>query len=285
MRAPHSMICAYLVACAAALSTAGEETSHKHPARDLVLSDRVLVIGHRGDSLVCPENTLPAFESAVGCGCDLVELDYFHSADGVPVVVHDKTLDRTTDAKEIFSAEQISVKSKSLAELMKLDAGKWFDVKFAGTRLPTLEEALDTIQKGSLTLIERKAGDAKTLVDLLRRKNLVRNVVVQAFDWDFLADCHALEPDLVLGALGNNKLDDAKLANVERTGARVIGWEANFLRAATIQRIHDAGYRSWAWTVDNPDKAQRLLAAGVNGLITNVPSQMKALLAEQSQQK
>src|SRR5581483_3094013 len=117
-----------------------ERDASDNRVRQLVLSDQPLVIAHRGDSSEFPENTLPAFEAAVEIGCDLVELDYHESADGVMVVIHDDTLDRTTDAKELFGGEQIAVKSKTWAELSRLDAGKWFDPKFAGTRLPTLEQ-------------------------------------------------------------------------------------------------------------------------------------------------
>ena len=82
--------------------------------------------------------------------------------------------------------------SKSLAELEPLDAGSWFGRKFRGTRLPTLDRALDVIQNGSVTLIERKDGDAKTCVELLRKKGIADQVVVQAFDWDYLRDVHEL---------------------------------------------------------------------------------------------
>lgn len=249
-------------------------------ARNLVQSDRTLVIAHRGDSLTNPENTLPAFASAVEAGADLVELDYVHSADGVPVVIHDTTLDRTTDACQVFGSEKILVKDKLLAELLKLDAGKWFDDSFAGTRLPTLEEALDTIQNGSVTLIERKQGDAKTCVELLRRKGLVHEVVVQSFDWKFLADCYELEPDLVIGALGLEEFKPAQLKTIEKTGAKVIGWQAKSLTPEAIEQMHDAGYKVWAWTVDRPAQAQQLVEWGADGIITNAPARIRALVAE-----
>jgi hypothetical protein len=92
-------------------------------ARALVEAPRVLVIAHRGDSAAAPENTLPAFASAIRAGADLVELDYHHSADGVPVVLHDPTLDRTTDARARFGAQNVEVATKSLEELLQLDAG------------------------------------------------------------------------------------------------------------------------------------------------------------------
>ncbi|MBW8883372.1 MAG: hypothetical protein JF612_01060 [Planctomycetia bacterium] len=137
------------------------------PARQLILAPRVLVIAHRGNSSVAPENTLPAFQSALDAKADLVELDYFHSADGVPVVIHDQILDRTTNAEDILGQSKLLVGGLPLADLRKLDVGGWFDDKFAGTKMPTLVEVLNLIQTSSVTLIERKAGDAAALVRLL----------------------------------------------------------------------------------------------------------------------
>src|SRR5262249_41675355 len=153
------------------------------------------------------------------------ELDYHHSSDGVPLVIHDDTLDRTTNSRALWGAQKIKVAARPLADLLKLDAGTWFDARFAGTRLPTLEESLDVIQAGSMTLIEHKAGDAQTCIELLKRKGLLDQVVVQSFHWDFLEDCHRLAPDLTLGALGEKDVTAEKLDRIARTGASVVGWE------------------------------------------------------------
>ncbi|MCA9102681.1 MAG: hypothetical protein KDA63_16085 [Planctomycetales bacterium] len=249
-------------------------------AADLVASPRVLVIAHRGNSSVAPENTLPAFRAAVEVGADLVELDYYHSADGIPVTFHDKTLDRTTDAVARWGTVEVAVTSKSLAELRMLDAGAWFDRRFTGTQIPTLDESLDVIQNGSMTLIERKHGDAKTCIELLRQKQLLDRVVVQAFDWDFLKDCRQLEPSLALGALGGDPLTDEQLAEIQTFSPQVVGWQAKSLDADTIRRIHERGMKAWAWTVDDVDHADALVAAGIDGIITNVPERVRAHLAK-----
>src|SRR5687768_12268007 len=116
------------------------------PAQKLVMGNRLLIIAHRGNSSVAPENTLPAFQAALDAKSDLIELDYFHAADGVPVVIHDEILDRTTDAEGIFGKTGLVVGDFSSTDLRKLDLGTWFDDKFAGTRMPTLSESLDLIQ-------------------------------------------------------------------------------------------------------------------------------------------
>ena len=262
-----------LVAADAALSTAGQRVN----------APGVLVIAHRGDSKVAPENTLPAFASAVKAGADMVELDYLHSADGVPVVFHDKDLDRTTNACAVWGDMKIRLSEKTLAELRMLDAGVWFNQQFAGTLIPTLDEALDTIQAGSITLIERKAGDPNTCVELLKRKKLIPHVVVQAFDWDFLEGCRKLSDDLAITALGHKEVTPEKLDDIARTGARVIAWEDKYTTPETIQEIHDRGYKAWVWTVDDPKRVAELVAAKVDGIITNRPSEtreaIRALLA------
>ncbi len=246
------------------------------PAAQLVNSSRVLVIGHRGDSKVAPENTLPAFASAVKARADLVELDYYHSADGVPVVIHDSTLDRTTDACKLWNAKKIKVTGKSLADLKLLDAGSWFSAEFAGTRLPTLAQAIDTIQAGSITLIERKGGDPATCVKLLKQKKLLDAVVVQAFDWKYLEGCHQLDPSLVMAALGDGPLKPERLERIQQTGARVVAWEDKHTTEDSIAAIHAQGWKAWVWTVDKPDRVRELVRSKIDGIITNRPAETRA---------
>lgn len=250
-------------------------------ARDLIFSDRVLLIAHRGDSRVAPENTLPAFRSAIRVGVDFVELDYVHSADEVPIVIHDATLDRTTNARTLWpGTEKIPVASKSLDELRTLDAGTWFHEKFADARLSTLAEAVEVIAAGACLMIERKAGDADACLRVLHERSAIDRVVVQAFDWAFIERCRAISPDVVLGALGDKQATTEKLDQAQKLGAAVVGWDAKTLDAATIAAIHARGMKAWAWTVDDPDRARELIAAGLDGLISNVPATMKPIVAE-----
>ena len=251
-------------------------------AARVVREPRLLVLAHRGDSRAAPENTLPAFASALQLGVDLVELDYVHSADGVPIVFHDKTLDRVTDARRVFAGQDVAIASKTLAELRRLDAGSWYGATFAGTRIPTLEEALRLISRGALTMIERKAGDAATLVSLLQRLGQVEQVVVTAFDWQFLADCHALEPKVVLGALGTKILTAAQLEQAIKVGAGVIGWDDGFVTREHVELVHGRGLRAWVWTVDDPLRAEQLMAYGVDGLISNLPAKVTRWSKESS---
>lgn len=261
----------------------GETVATRQKAADLVGSDRVLVIAHRGDSGSHPENTIPAFQSAVKIGSDLVELDYVHTSEGTPLVIHDKTLDRTTDAVSQWGGKNIKVSKKKLAELETLDAGSWFDQQFAGTRLPTLEQAIDVIQEGSTTLIERKGGDAKTCVDLLEKKNLIDQVVVQSFDWNYLRDCRKNSPTLVLGALGFDKVTPRKLKEIASMDVQAVGWSHGDMDARWIEEFHKHGLQTWVYTVDDLDRVDELVDAGIDGIITNRPALVKAHLAARQQ--
>src|SRR5205085_6132915 len=129
-----------------AMDMKGAETDL--PAINLLNSRRPLVIGHRGYCQFAPENTLPSFQLAMAAGADLVELDYYHSKDGQLIVIHDGDLDRTTDATNRWRQSKIKIESRTAAEIQSLDAGSWFDPKYAGTKIPLLSEALDTIQQG-----------------------------------------------------------------------------------------------------------------------------------------
>ena len=247
------------------------------PAQSLIDSPGLLVIAHRGNSSVAPENTLPAFQSALDAKADLVELDYFHSADGVPVVIHDQILDRTTNAEEVLGQPKLLVGGLPLADLRKLDLGGWFDDKFAGTKMPTLAEALDLIQTSSVTLIERKAGDAAALVRLLEEKQRTDRVVVQAFDWKFVTECRRLSPRLALGTLSGKPANAEQIKAAAETGADVIVWDHEKIGRREIAQIHQLGKKAWAYTIDDPKRARLLIAAGIDGIITNKPAEMRKL--------
>lgn len=247
------------------------------PAQKLINEKRTLVIAHRGNSSVAPENTLPAFQAALDAKADLIELDYYHSADGVPVVIHDEILDRTTNAEDIFGMPKLVVGSFPAAELRRLDAGSWFDEEFLHARIPTLVESLDLIQSGSVTLVERKQGDADTIVRLLKEKNLLDKVVVQAFDWKYVARCRELAPNLALATLSGKPAAPEQIEAAAATGADVIVWDHQKISRREIEQIHKLGKKAWAYTIDDPERARLLVAAGLDGVITNKPTEMMSL--------
>lgn len=237
------------------------------------------MIAHRGASSHAPENTLPAFYAALEANADLVELDYVHTADGVPVCFHDNKLDRTTNAPEILGRTNIPIRLATMSDLRRLDAGAWFGAEFAGTSIPTLAEALDVIQSRSVALIERKQGDPATCVKLLRDTKRIDRLIVQSFDWDFLAACHRLEPGLALAALGDKDLTDTKLDAIARTGSVVVGWDHRRIGRPAIEAIHRRGWKAWVFTVNEPNRAVQLVTEGADAIITDDPALMWRHLA------
>ena len=262
------------------------------PALKLFEESRPLIIGHRGYCALAPENTLPSFQLALEAGADLVELDYHHTRDGVPLVIHDDTLDRTTDARKRWKQRRIKVAGQTAAEIQMLDAGSWFHKKFAGTKVPLLVEALDLIcGAGSIAVIEHKSGDAETLTRLLRGRKVIDRVAVISFDWAFLREIHQREPGLLLGALGrperlingqtpsrrSRKLDARWLGELTKTKARLAVWSRQVSESA-IRLAHESGLKVWIYTVDTARTARRLAGIGVDGIITNRPREIRRAL-------
>lgn len=250
-------------------------------ASALIATPRPLIIAHRGWSAVAPENTLPSFQFGLRAGADLVELDYHHTADGVPIVIHDSTVKRTTNASQLWPETDLHVAKHPLATLKTLDAGAWFDRRYTGIQLPTLAEALDCINAGSVTLIERKAGDPATLARLLKERSEINRVVVQSFDWDFLRELHSLISEQILAALGPRGRSDGRpmtdadkilgpdqLEAIGAIGARVAVWSRD-VNAASIEAAHARDIKVWIYTIDDPAEMRRLFALGVDGIITN----------------
>lgn len=266
-------------------------------AEVLLRLDRPLVIAHRGFSSIAPENTLAAFEQALVAGADLTELDYHHTQDGRLVVIHDYSLDRTTDATNRWGGTNLKVADYPLEKLRELEAGNWFKQPHAGQRLPELGAALDVIQRGSITLIERKAGDAAACVALVRSKSLLNQVVVQSFNWDYLRDYHTQEPTQILAALGppgskdgrrltdsEKKLSAEWCAEVQAAGVRVVAWNREVDRRG-VHAAHRRGLKVWVYTINDEKTAQRLLSAGVDGIITDQPTMLWKLMASRAVRK
>jgi len=230
-------------------------------------SGDVLSIAHRGNSMFAPENTLAAFYAAQG-KADLVETDARVSSDGKLVIMHDATVDRTTDGIGAIS-------SMTLAELKLLDAGSWFASQFVGERIPLLAEMVTNTLLFAVPLIEQKTGSASAYVSELQRLGAITNIVLQSFDWNFLAAVHALEPTIPLCALGSGTLSTTTLTTITNTGARTVAWEKASVTPALISLVHDWGLSLFVWTVDNSAEIQNFINLGVDGIISNDPASVR----------
>ena len=244
--------------------------------------DARLVIAHRGSSSEAPENTLPAFEAAVRRGADAIELDVRLTADGAPVVIHDATLDRTTDRTGAVSA-------LTLAELRAVDAGWHFSPDrgsshpFRGgeARVPTLGEVLWAFPRLSL-LVEIKEPTAQEAVRrvLVQEDAAARCVVASEHREALLA---FEEPPFARGASAPeiSALYRATLLRrrVPATGYRMLSVPLRHrgLPVPTngfVAAARASGCAVHVWTVDSPDTARRLWRRGVSGIVTNVPGTM-----------
>ena len=198
------------------------------------------------------------------------------------MVIHDGILDRTTNARKKWRRRRIKVSQKTAEEIQTLDAGSWFDEKFAGAKVPLLTEALDSIcGRGGMPLIEHKSGDAETLAKILRERRLINEVVVISFNWKFLRELHELEPRQVLGALGpparlsNGRRPihprrqlGSRLNDLVKTGAQIAVWNRKVSKRS-VQAAHERGVKVWIYTVDSAQAARHLLKRGVDAIITN----------------
>ena len=239
-----------------------------------------LLIAHRGSSGEAPENTIAAFRLAVEQGADMLELDVRMTRDGELVVLHDRTLRRTTDGSG-------SVYAWTLKELKKLDAGSWFDPGFAGERIPTLREVLNMLPPRVGLNIEVKTDGQprfpieRTLVKILNEEAPASGIFISSFDHRFLRRLHALAPELELGALLIPVRDSARSpASLHRSlGIRWIVCSGSWLRKRFIARAHEGGLSVCCYTVNTERQLARAVRFGIDAVISNFPSRVRRMLA------
>jgi glycerophosphoryl diester phosphodiesterase len=241
---------------------------------DLKTSVRPLTIAHRGFKARYPENTLVAFKGAIDAQAQMIELDVLLSKDRKLMVIHDTTLDRTTDGHG-------NVNDYTLAELKELDAGRWFDPRFSGERLPTLEEVLDLVGEQVLLNIEIKRGayepesppDAieKQVVALVRRKKLADSVLISSFEWRILENIERMKepPPVALLSIhpdGDNHLEAC-------LNLRAYSWHPSHLelRKSHVREMHEVGIMVFPYSADTPEAIERMLEMDVDGVITSDP--------------
>ncbi len=240
-------------------------------------ADHPLVIGHRGLAWSYPENTLPSYDAAVAARADMVELDFHPTVDSHLVCVHDTTLARYLDPHLDRDLMYRPVVSYTLDELRRLDVGTWKDKRFAGTTVPALDEVLDKYSRACVLLIERKAGTPEQTLEALQRRDAVEHVVVQSFDWVYLAHLHALAPTLALAALGSGAVE-GRIDTLRATGATAAHWNDQ-LRAADVAAIHAAGLPLWLYTLNSELAWRGALAMQIDGIATDRCDEARAFLA------
>lgn len=238
-----------------------------------------LIIAHRGLSSRYPENTLTAFEKALDAGVQMIELDVTLSRDRQLVVVHDETLDRTTNGRG-------RVRDHSLAELKRLDAGAWFSARFSGVSIPTLEEVLRMAAGRAAVNIEIKpeayeAGHPEDAVErqvwgLSKRLGMTGDVVVSSFDARVLAEIARMELPPALAYLSEGEAASRALAVCRSVHAFSWNVDHRYLDRKRIDAAHAMGLRVFAYTVNSAGRFRRLLEMGADGIFTDDPGATEA---------
>jgi len=237
-----------------------------------------LNIAHRGASALAPENTIAAFERAVELGADAIEFDIHLSQDGELVVIHDDTLDRTTDGCGL-------VHQRSLAELMRLDAGRWFGAGFAGQRIPRLDEVLDRFAGKVPLALEIKAGSTffprieEKVVSALRERAAIDQAAVASFDHYALRRLKEIEPTIRTAALlVGRPVSLSAIAGPAKADGLAL--EASFVTKTEVEACRAAGLQIVVWVVNDPAQMRHFIGLGVDGIITDRPDLLRLALTE-----
>lgn len=235
------------------------------------------VVAHRGAAGHAPENTISAFERAVQLGARFIETDLHLTRDGRFVAIHDSSLDRTTNGSG-------DVHQHTLAELRKLDAGMWYDRSFMGERLPTLEEILEFAHKHDVVFYLEVKYDASwgmhhALVAALENAKSAARTVVISFDPATILSIQRLDPSILLGLLVEDSQTDPVKAAL-RVGARQLCPQHMLVTPELVKRAHHADLQVVTWTVNTVEEMRAAVNAGVDGIMTDFPDRLRALLED-----
>lgn len=231
------------------------------------------VIAHRGASGHAPENTLVAFERAVQLGAGFIETDLHLTRDARFVAIHDATLDRTTNGHG-------PVRDMTLAELRKLDAGQWYDRGYMGQRIPTLEEILQFARVHDVIFYLELKCDAAwgmdhALVAALREAENAARTIVISFDPSQIENVRRADQGMMTGLLTDGSQRDCVRTATE-IGARQLCPRSTAVTAELIDQAHRADLHIATWTVDDAAEMRRVIAAHVDGVMTNFPDRLRA---------
>ncbi len=233
----------------------------------------IAVEAHRGNSAIAPENTFAAVAAAAGYA-DYVEIDVQVTADNRLTIMHDSTLDRTTDGTGAISSRNY------VGYIDGLDAGSWFSPTFAGQPVPLLTPYVQSIRsQGMQALLERKSGSASAIVNELNAIGELHNTVVICFDWAFLSQVRALDAQIKLGALGSGAITSTVIDSVIGAGANFLDWsDSASLTQTVVDMVHAAGLELHVWTVNSLARMQELIDLGVDGITTDAPQTLRSIV-------
>ena len=251
------------------------------------------IIAHRGASDFYPENTLIAVDKAIELGADMIDIDVRMTKDNEIVVIHDETVDRTTNGTG-------NVSEMTLAEIQALDAGSWRDSKFADAKVPTLKEVLDLVDGRVTMLIEIKHHQsnhseiAKKLVEVIQKeRNGYEWCILQSYEEDYLEIVHDEDPKIqtkkllvgedstpLLAFYMETKVQLGRATKRDDEQLDALNPPYHTLSAKRIFRMHARGFKVYTYLIDDRDEMIMMLNAGVDGIITNRPDVLMQIRKE-----
>lgn len=232
------------------------------------------VFSHRGLNTIAPENTMAAFKRSAEAGLSWIETDVDILADGTPIILHDTTLDRTTDRSGSFYG-------LVPADLDKIDAGSWFSPDFTGERIPTLTELVQFLNENKINAnIELKGNTqgAKRSQELIERVvaeleglDPEREIVISSFSQPLLVRFHDYAPQYAIGVLYEaTTIDEDWLSVLELCGASYVHTEDKNLTRERVEAFTSAGYGVNVWTVNSLARANQLFNWGCTGVFSDI---------------
>lgn len=227
----------------------------------------VEIVAHRGYAAVHAENTMEAFRRSIQMGADTLEIDVHHSKDGVPVVIHDDTLDRTTTGTG-------RIREKTVAEIQQVDAGKKFSPEFAGCGVPLLEEVLELCGGKVGLQLELKEHNTeeelRAILHLVNQYEMMERTTFISFYPDNLRILRTLNEDIELALLSNEPVDLKALAELGNA-TLLIQLSAVLSHPQLVAATKAAGVGLGVWTVRSMEEAYKLVELGVRRLTTDIP--------------
>ncbi|MGB4588317.1 MAG: glycerophosphodiester phosphodiesterase [Clostridiaceae bacterium] len=236
-------------------------------------------VAHRGFSELYPENTMLSYKKALEAHCDGIELDVQLSKDGELVIIHDETLDRTTNGTG-------NVKNYTLKELKELDASFIFAGKYGINKIPTLKEYFNFIKDFSIytnieiknSIIEYPEIEEK-LIALIREYQLTDKVIISSFNHQSIQKCKKLAPEIKGGFITGSWIINAG-SYTKKSGVEFFHPRYVYLKPLNIWELHRNGIKVHAWTVNEEKEMRTLIRQGIYGIITNNPARLHKVLEE-----
>ncbi len=247
------------------------------------MKSNFITIAHRGAAIHAPENTLAAIRAGLSFNPERIEIDVHQSADDIVISIHDETVNRTSNGTG-------KVKDLSFDQIQQLDGGSWFDPKFEGEKIPSLDQVLQLINGQSTLVIEVKDGNKlypkieENIVYSIKKYKAHKWVIVHSFETEVLHTFHAIDPALTLHKVYEGKavLTDQELNHQIKAMdfdtlpyVNEYSFNFDFINPRILTFFHKHGKKVNAWTINDPIKAKQLIKMGLDGVITDDPSIVK----------